>query len=251
MIRISNLSKAYTSTTGNRERVFAGGELHIEEGSRSFITGGSGTGKTTLLRILALIDTEFDGEYLLDGKPTKSLSESGRALIRRHQIGFIFQDYALIPELTVLENVMLPLRMQGKGKRSAEQSARAGLNVVGLDEESTGIRDFQDKHPLELSGGQQQRVGIARALCHEPRIIIADEPTGNLDDKSSHGVMELILGYQAKSGATLVVVTHRLDLLVHATDHFTLTRTAAGPSEIGRATNKRRPARSRNAKSTA
>jgi len=230
MIKITNLQKTYRTLSGEQERVIADLNLHIPAGSRTFITGSSGSGKSTLLRILALIDDEITGELHLNGELANHLPDHKKAKLRRDNLGFIFQDYALIPELTILENVMVPLRLQGRPRAQAAEQAVFWLGRVGLDANLGGMGNFLKKYPAELSGGQQQRVGIARALCHRPKVIVADEPTGNLDQITGGEIMALILREQQELGSTLIVVTHDLALLQHATHHVEVKRAQGQPA---------------------
>ncbi|MBX4189655.1 ABC transporter ATP-binding protein, partial [Candidatus Parcubacteria bacterium] len=150
----------------------------VESGEFVAITGRSGSGKSTLMYQLSILDQPSSGRVLLDGRDVTDLPHNERTKIRLNSLGYIFQDYALIPELTALENVLIPLLMQGSTRAEAERKARASLTRIGLGDRTSHL-------PSELSGGQQQRVSIARAIAHEPKIIFADEPTANLDSESS------------------------------------------------------------------
>jgi putative ABC transport system ATP-binding protein len=174
--------------------------LEIERGEYVSIAGPSGCGKTTLLSILGLLDSPTEGEYFLDGQPVARLTASERARIRNRQIGFIFQAFNLIGDLTVYENVELPLTYRGMPGSDRKQRVQAALERVGMS--------HRMKHyPSQLSGGQQQRVAVARAVAGDPLILLADEPTGNLDSTNGEAVMELLRELH-KGGATICMVTH-------------------------------------------
>jgi putative ABC transport system ATP-binding protein len=175
-------------------------DLEIAEGEYVSISGPSGCGKTTLLSILGLLDSPSEGEYLLAGEPVANLSASERARVRNRQIGFIFQAFNLIGDLTVFENIELPLTYRGMSVAERKERVNAALERVGMSHRA--------KHfPAQLSGGQQQRVAAARAVAGDPVILLADEPTGNLDSKNGEAVMEL-LSELHRGGATICMVTH-------------------------------------------
>jgi putative ABC transport system ATP-binding protein len=174
--------------------------LRIDRGEFVSISGPSGCGKSTLLAILGLLDSPTTGEYKLNGKPVSSLGLSDRTRIRNREIGFIFQSFNLIGDLTVYENVELPLTYRGMGSAERKQKVQNALQRVGMTQRA--------KHyPAQLSGGQQQRVAVARALVGEPLILLADEPTGNLDSKNGDAVMDLLRELH-QNGATICMVTH-------------------------------------------
>ena len=174
--------------------------LDIKKGEYVAISGPSGCGKTTLLSILGLLDTPSDGEYVLDGRPVANLTAADRARVRNRQIGFIFQAFNLIGDLTVYENVELPLTYRGMSAADRKQRVQQALEKVGMS--------HRMKHyPAQLSGGQQQRVAVARAVGGDPAILLADEPTGNLDSANGESVMELLQELH-KGGATICMVTH-------------------------------------------
>jgi putative ABC transport system ATP-binding protein len=166
------------------------------------IMGPSGSGKSTLMNLLGCLDRPTSGSYCLEEQDVSSLSDNELAIIRNKKLGFIFQSYNLLPKMTALENVALPMVYAGQGHR--RERALEAL-------ESVGIANRAHHHPTEMSGGEQQRVAIARALVNNPRIILADEPTGNLDTKSSHTVMDVLLE-QRKKGITIIIVTHEEDI---------------------------------------
>jgi putative ABC transport system ATP-binding protein len=173
--------------------------FQIDQGSFVAIVGASGSGKTTLLGLLAGLDTASSGTVVLDGTDLAVLDEDGRARLRGEKVGFIFQSFQLIQTLTALENVQVPLELRGGA--NAAQQARDLLTRVGLAARLTHF-------PMALSGGEQQRVAIARAFSNAPRVLFADEPTGNLDSDTGHRIVELLRGFNKESGATIVLVTH-------------------------------------------
>ncbi len=180
------------------------------------ITGRSGSGKSTLLGILATLDQASSGQLIVSGESVSTLNEEQRALVRLKNIGFVFQSFQLLPHLTALENVMLPLRLQPSFKYAeAEQKALALLHKVGLDRQA-------QQTPKVLSGGEQQRVAIARALVSEPKIIFADEPTGNLDGETAKEIEQLLFQLNRELGTTLVLVTHDRKLAQQCQRHFEL-----------------------------
>ena len=196
--------------------IFEDLSLEILTGEQVAITGRSGSGKSTLLGILATLDQASAGQLTVCGELVSNLNEEQRALVRLKNIGFVFQSFQLLPHLTALENVMLPLRLQLDFKYSdAEQKALALLQKVGLDRQA-------QQTPKVLSGGEQQRVAIARALVSEPKIIFADEPTGNLDGETAQEIEQLLFQLNRELGTTLVLVTHDPDLAQQCQRHFEL-----------------------------
>jgi putative ABC transport system ATP-binding protein len=188
----------------NEVRALAGVSIQIRRGEIISIMGPSGSGKSTLMNILGCLDHPTSGEYFLDGEKVSSLSGDQLAAIRNRKVGFIFQSFNLLPRMTALANVELPMRYAGltKGRKDL---ARQALTSVGLESRML-------HKPTELSGGQQQRVAIARALVNNPAIIMADEPTGNLDSKSGKEIMELILKLNRERGTTVIIVTHAAEV---------------------------------------
>jgi putative ABC transport system ATP-binding protein len=202
MIKTHNLTKKYKSGSG--ELIALNNvSLELKEGEFLAITGRSGSGKSTLLYQLGLLDRPTSGSIHIEGKNVLEMSEDERTFMRLSELGYVFQDYAILPSLNALENVMLPLLMIGVDKKNAIIKAEYALERVGL-------ADKLKNYPSQLSGGQQQRVSIARAVAHEPRIIFADEPTANLDTETSAMVFELFIKLH-KDGQTIVMVTHEKD----------------------------------------
>lgn len=213
VIALKGLTKRYG--IGDAEHtVLDGIDLTIKKGEFIAIMGPSGCGKTTLLNILGLLDRADDGEYKLDGKSVKRMGGAGRARIRSDQVGFVFQNFNLVPRLSVIENVALPLTYKGIRKTKRLQAASKMLGTFHLSE-----REYY--MPWQLSGGQTQRVAIARALVNDPSIVLADEPTGNLDSKASHVIMEELSDIH-KRGNTIIMVTHNPSLTTYASRVITM-----------------------------
>lgn len=210
MIKIRNLNKTYYS--GAPLHVLKGINMDVDKGEFISIMGASGSGKSTLLNILGILDTYDTGEYYLDDVLVKDFSESRAASIRNHKIGFIFQSFNLISFKNAVENVALPLYYQGINRKK-----RNALAMEYLDK--MGIASHAQHMPNELSGGQKQRVAIARALIAQPQIILADEPTGALDSKTSEEVMTLLRDINLKDGITMIIVTHEQEV-ANATDRI-------------------------------
>jgi putative ABC transport system ATP-binding protein len=181
--------------------VLENSSLQIRQGESCAIVGKSGSGKTTLMNILGLLDRPTAGDYLLNGVSTQTMSPDELAHVRNHQIGFIFQSFNLIPRLNALDNVALPLFYRGVAKQQSRMIALEQLKSVGLEDRAL-------HRPAELSGGQRQRVAIARALVTAPSLILADEPTGNLDDEAAEDILSLLLELNVRSNVALVIVTH-------------------------------------------
>jgi lipoprotein-releasing system ATP-binding protein len=176
--------------------------FQVGRGEFVAIVGGSGSGKTTLLNLMGLLDRPSTGEILVDGRNAGNLDEPGRAGVRRDRLGFIFQFHYLLPEFTVIENALMPCRMKGRRfQEEQEPRMRALLEKVGLGEKL-------DSRPAQLSGGQQQRVAVVRSLANDPALVLADEPTGNLDTRSGRVVFDLMRSLSRESGTTFVMVTH-------------------------------------------
>src|SRR5436190_16056342 len=199
LIHLSDVKKVFY-TDEVETHALSGIHLDIKKGEYVSIAGPSGCGKSTLLSILGLLDTPTDGEYVLNEQPVDNLSLSERARIRNREVGFIFQSFNLIGDLTVYENVELPLTYRGMNSSERKQRVTAALERVGMAHRAKHL-------PSQLSGGQQQRVAVARAVAGEPSILLADEPTGNLDSTNGEAVMELLRELH-RAGATLCMVTH-------------------------------------------
>lgn len=213
-IRLENLTKHYRE--GGQERmILQGANLIIPRGQFLAILGKSGSGKTTLLNLISGIDRADGGEIYLNGERLTGLKEPARTLFRRERIGFIFQFFNLIPTLTVWENVTLPLDLTGMLNGHGHQRVVEMLEAVGL-------LDRRDTYPDRLSGGEQQRVAIARALAHDPLVVLADEPTGNLDEETGKSVLALLEGLTRGAGKNLILVTHSAEAAGYADRVVTL-----------------------------
>ncbi|MGW4210593.1 ABC transporter ATP-binding protein [Lentzea sp. NPDC004789] len=208
VIEVRNLRKTY-GTGDTAVHALRGLDLTVQKGEYLAIMGASGSGKSTLLNILGCLDVPTSGKYLLDGIDTGEFDEEQLSLLRNRKIGFVFQSFNLVPRTTALANVELPLVYAGVRRAQRRERALAALDLVGLKERI-------HHKPNELSGGQQQRVAIARALVTSPAIVLADEPTGNLDTDSSREVMGILDRLHA-SGRTVVLITHEDDVAAHAT----------------------------------
>ena len=207
MLRMHSVSKVYRTDTVETHalREFS---LSVDEGEFVSVTGPSGSGKTTFLNIAGLLEELTDGSYELDGRDVSSLNDRERSRVRNEKIGFIFQSFNLIPELDIFDNVDVPLRYRGFKAAERRRRVERCLDMVGLASRMKHL-------PAQLSGGQQQRVAIARALAGEPRFLLADEPTGNLDTRMADSVMELLAEINA-GGTTIIMVTHELTLAERA-----------------------------------
>lgn len=208
LIELKDVSKVYG--TGQAEmQALRNVDLRIEPGDFVAVMGPSGSGKSTCMNILGCLDTPTAGSYLFDGVDVGSLSRDQLALLRRHYLGFVFQGYNLLNRTSALENVELPLIY--RGLPAAERRTRA---LAALD--SVSLNGWEDHTPSELSGGQQQRVAIARAIVTAPTVLLADEPTGNLDSSRSREIMELLTSFNREQGITVVMVTHEPDMAAYA-----------------------------------
>lgn len=214
MIEVRGLKKSIRNGTRVVE-ILRGIDLLIPQGQFVAIMGASGSGKSTLLGLLAGLDSPSEGEVLLDGTPISQLAEDKLAGVRGSKIGFVFQSYQLIPTLTAFENVLLPHELNARGDGKAKAAALLG---------AVGLADRMQHYPVQLSGGEQQRVALARAFVLEPPIVLADEPTGNLDSTNGEHVLDLLTSRQRESNTTLVMVTHdpqiagRADRRIHLRD---------------------------------
>jgi putative ABC transport system ATP-binding protein len=207
MIVAKRLEQTYTSA-GRPLTVLKNIDLEIEARSAVAIVGPSGSGKTTLLGLLAGLDLPTAGQVILDGSDLNTLSEDDRAELRAEKVGFVFQSFQLIPTLTALENVLVPIELRvDEAMSAAEAEARARDLLIRV-----GLGDREHHYPAQLSGGEQQRVGLARAFANRPKILMADEPTGNLDAETGHTVIDLMVKLNQEEGTTLLLVTHDTEL---------------------------------------
>ncbi|OPZ64733.1 MAG: Macrolide export ATP-binding/permease protein MacB [Firmicutes bacterium ADurb.Bin506] len=205
VIELKDVTKTYSMGRGSvKVHALRGVSLTVNEGEFVSIMGHSGSGKSTLLNILGCLDRPTSGTYLLEGRPVEGLNSNQLAQVRNRTIGFVFQSFNLLPKLSAVNNVELPLIYAGVHPRKRREAAMAALETVGL-------ADRAKHRPSELSGGQQQRVAIARALVGKPRLVLADEPTGNLDSASSYEIMEVLTAMN-RQGITVVIVTHEPDI---------------------------------------
>ena len=208
LIRLEDIVKTYGSGDA-AVQVLRGVGFSIEQGEFVALMGPSGSGKSTAMNILGCLDSPTGGSYLFHGVPVESLSRNQRALLRRNVIGFVFQGFNLLGRTSALENVELPLLYRGEAAAHRHQMARRALAAVGL-------ADRERHTPAELSGGQQQRVAIARAIVTDPLILFADEPTGNLDTRTGHEIMQLLTRLNREQGITVLMVTHEADIAAYA-----------------------------------
>ena len=209
MIEIKDITKTY-DTGDVSYKALSGISFSIKDGEFVAIMGPSGSGKSTLMHILGALDNPTSGTYFLDGKDVSTLSDDALADIRRDKIGFVFQSFNLLPRTTVLKNVMLPLVYAGINEREREEKARDALLAAGMDEKHFGHLSNQ------ISGGQIQRVAIARALVNNPSLILADEPTGNLDSKTGEIVIGTFQKLNKEMGRTIILITHEQEIAEHA-----------------------------------
>jgi len=214
IIRLRRVTKTYGSGA-TAFQALKGIDLDVAQGDFIAVMGASGSGKSTTMNILGCLDVPTSGTFQFKGVPVESLDRDQRALLRRRYLGFVFQGFNLLARTSALENVELPLLYRGEDKASRHATGMAALEKVGL-------KDWWDHSPAELSGGQQQRVAIARAIVTSPDVLLADEPTGNLDSKTSVEIMELLTGLNRDSGITVIMVTHEPDMAeyAHTLVHF-------------------------------
>ena len=208
VVEVKDLKKTYYMPGGMSQDVLKGVSFKIEEGDFVAIMGHSGSGKSTLMNTLGCLDRPTSGTYLLAGKEISKLSDEELAIVRGQTLGFVFQNFNLLMKRTIADNVSLPLLYQGVGKSEMYERAKEMINKVGL-------KGYEDRIPNQLSGGMQQRVAIARALINNPKIILADEPTGNLDSQTSDEIMTFFQNLN-KSGITIILVTHEPDVAMYA-----------------------------------
>ncbi|QXP67789.1 ABC transporter ATP-binding protein [Polaribacter sp. AHE13PA] len=202
ILKINDLEKTYTSGS-KKLTVISNISFEVEKGSIFSIVGPSGSGKTTLLGLCAGLDYPTAGTIELCGTSLQDLNEDERAALRNKEVGFIFQNFQLLPTLTALENVIVPLELQGE-----KNAAKFGIALL----EKVGLADRLHHYPSQLSGGEQQRVALARAFANRPSILFADEPTGNLDEETGEKVIQLLFELNKEAGTTLIIITHDLDL---------------------------------------
>ncbi len=205
VIRMENIVKRYYVGKPNELEILHGISLSVEEGEFLSIVGESGSGKSTLMNIIGVLDRQTEGDYYLEGQDVNSMTDEVRSAVRNRRIGFVFQNFNLLPRANALKNVMVPLMYGEEKVKDQKERAMEMLKMVGMDERA-GHR------PNELSGGQKQRVAIARAMINDPAIILADEPTGALDSKTGHLVMDLFHRLHEEQGKTIVLITHSQEL---------------------------------------
>ncbi len=208
LIELRDVTKVYGQGAAELQAL-RGVNLRVEAGEFVAIMGPSGSGKSTAMNVLGCLDSPTSGAYRFRGLRVERLSRNQRALLRRYYLGFVFQGFNLLARTTALENVELPLIYRGEARVARHARARAALDAVGL-------RQWERHTPAELSGGQQQRVAIARAIVTDPAILLADEPTGNLDSQRSHEIMELLVALNRDRGITVLMVTHEADMARYA-----------------------------------
>jgi len=227
MIALAGITKTYGQGTAAFQAL-RGVDLEIAAGEFVAVMGPSGSGKSTVMNILGCLDTPTSGSYFFQGVQVEEFTRNQRALLRRNYLGFVFQGFNLLARTTALENVELPLLYRGEPAASRHAAAHEALEAVGL-------KGWEHHTPGELSGGQQQRVAIARAIVTRPQVLLADEPTGNLDTRTSHEIMELITGLNRDRGITVLMVTHEHDIAAcaHRTVHFKDGRVASDEANAG------------------
>ncbi len=205
VIRMENIIKRYYEGKPNELQILNGINLEVNEGEFVSIVGESGSGKSTMMNIIGVLDRQSEGKYFLEGKDVNLMSDDERSAIRNNRIGFVFQNFNLLPRANALKNVMVPLMYNPNRQKNRQEKAMEMLRMVGMEDRAT-------HRPNELSGGQKQRVAIARAMINDPAIILADEPTGALDSKTGHMVMDLFHRLHEEQGKTIVLITHSKEL---------------------------------------
>ena len=205
VIRMENIIKRYYEGKPNELQILNGINLEVNGGEFVSIVGESGSGKSTMMNIIGVLDRQSDGKYFLEGKDVNLMSDDERSAIRNNRIGFVFQNFNLLPRANALKNVMVPLMYNPNRQKNRQEKAMEMLRMVGMEDRAT-------HRPNELSGGQKQRVAIARAMINDPAIILADEPTGALDSKTGHMVMDLFHRLHEEQGKTIVLITHSKEL---------------------------------------
>lgn len=206
VIRMEQIIKRYYIGQPNELQILNGIDLTVEKGEFVSIVGESGSGKSTLMNIIGVLDRQTEGRYFLEGRDVNMMRDEERSAIRNRRIGFVFQNFNLLPRANALKNVMVPLMYSEEHIKNQKEKAMEMLEMVGMQERAL-------HRPNELSGGQKQRVAIARAMINDPAIILADEPTGALDSKTSHMVMDLFHELHEKQGKTIVLITHSQELV--------------------------------------
>jgi len=227
VLSVRNVQKSFVGGDGTRLDILLGIDLDVGLGERIAITGASGTGKSTLLHILGSLDRPSSGQILVDGKAVSEFSEDELAEMRNRYVGFVFQFHHLLREFTALENVMMPALIAGVAQSEARDRSRELLEEVG-------VIGRESHKPRQLSGGEQQRVAVARALVNQPLVLLADEPSGNLDTQTSQRLHDLIFELRAGRGLSMVVVTHNLDLARRADRVLVLEEGRLGLADKGR-----------------
>ena len=205
VMRMENIIKRYYEGKPNELQILNGINLDVNEGEFVSIVGESGSGKSTMMNIIGVLDRQSEGKYFLEGKDVNLMSDDERSAIRNNRIGFVFQNFNLLPRANALKNVMVPLMYNPNRQKNRQEKAMEMLRMVGMEGRAT-------HRPNELSGGQKQRVAIARAMINDPAIILADEPTGALDSKTGHMVMDLFHRLHEEQGKTIVLITHSKEL---------------------------------------
>lgn len=205
ILSAQNLSKTYTQADGSELRILNDFSCELNAGEIVALVGPSGSGKSTLLHVLGLLDSADSGDLIIDDKNVFNASQSERTKIRRSDIGFVYQFHHLLPEFSAVENIMLPQIIDGKSKSVARDQAMEYLKMMRLEHRA-------DNRPAKLSGGEQQRVAIARALANKPKLLLADEPTGNLDPETSDNVFEMFIELVRNTGTAALIATHNMDL---------------------------------------
>ncbi len=205
VIQMNQIIKRYYIGKPNELQILNGIDLMVQKGEFVSIVGESGSGKSTLMNIIGVLDRQTEGDYFLEGQDVNLLDDDARSIIRNQRIGFVFQNFNLLPRANALKNVMIPMIYNKEKKKNQKEYAMEMLKIVGME-------DRASHRPNELSGGQKQRVAIARAIVNQPAIILADEPTGALDTKTSHMVMDLFHKLHEEQGKTIVLITHSKEL---------------------------------------
>ena len=205
VIRMENIVKTYYLGKPNELEILHGINLTVNKGEFVSIVGESGSGKSTLMNIIGVLDRQTQGDYYLEGQDVNGMSDEVRSAIRNRRIGFVFQNFNLLPRANALKNVMVPLLYGEEHSKNGKEHAMEMLKMVGME-------DRADHRPNELSGGQKQRVAIARAMINDPAIILADEPTGNLDTKASNEIMHLLKTSNRELNQTIIMITHNMEL---------------------------------------